>query len=327
MRPRSLLGVAVSLAALGWVFYTYDLTDLAAALADARGAYLAPALGLLVVAFLVRALRWRTIFTAEARPSRWNAFSTMMVGYLFNNLMPARAGELVKIYLLGRAEGMAKSMVLGTVIVEKAADLAVFAVLLAATMQGRAVPDWIARSVLTLAGVGSIAIVALITFPGLARTAGRLVAPALGVLPARIAQALRNAARSFLEGIRGLARPSVAARFIGYSAAIWLAEIAIVGMVARAFGLPLGPGEVLFVLLVIAVGTMIPSSPGYIGTFEVFGLMAMELIGRGGPTALGFVVTLHATTLLGSSVLGALCLAAIRMVSKNPPRTVDMLKE
>ena len=327
MKRRNYLGIAVSLAALGWVFYTYDLTELTAAMADARGAYLAAALGVLVVAFLLRALRWRIIFAAEARPSRWNAFSAMMVGYLFNNLMPARAGELVKVYLLGRVAGTSKSMVLGTVVVDKAADLAVFAALLALVIQGRAVPDWIARSALTLVGVGSVAVVALITFPGLARNAGRLVAPALKALPARIAEALRNAAHSFLDGIHGLARPAAATKFVGYSAVIWLAEVAIVGMVAQAFGLPLGPGEALFVLLVIAAGTMIPSSPGYIGTFEVFGLMAMELIGRGGTMALGFVVTLHATTLLGSSVLGALCLAAIRRDAKIPSHTADLLKE
>ena len=82
-----------------------------------------------------------------------------------------------------------------------------------------------------------------------------------------------------------------------------------------------------WMLLVIVVGTMIPSSPGYIGTFEVFGLMAMKLLGHDGPAVLGFVVTLHAISLLGSSVLGALSLAAIRKVAKHIPRSSELLQE
>jgi uncharacterized protein (TIRG00374 family) len=327
MRLQGLLGIAISLAALAWVFHSYDLAELGAALAGASPAWLALAFAVLAAAFLVRALRWRGIFPPGSRPSRRNAFASMMVGYLLNNVMPARAGELAKVYLLGRAEAMAKSMVLGTVIVEKSADLAVFALLLVAATQGRAVPGWIADGVLTLTALGAVAVAALLAFQGLAGSAGRLLAPLLGRLPARIALALRNAARSFLEGVRGLARPAGAAWFVGYSAIIWLAELAIVWLVARAFGLPLGAAEVLFVLTVIVVGTMIPSSPGYIGTFEVFGVMAMKMLGYAGPAALGFVVTLHATSLLGSSVLGALSLAAIHKLAKHIPRASELLQE
>ena len=78
---------------------------------------------------------------------------------------------------------------------------------------------------------------------------------------------------------------------------------------ARAFTIDTGPADLLFIMLMILFGNMVPSSPGYIGTFEFFGLNALAVLGITGGGALGFVVVLHATLLLGSSLLGIGCLA------------------
>ena len=328
MTPRGFFGILASLLALGWLCYTYDFAEFVSALARAQAVYLIPAFGLLLLSFLVRALRWRAIFSVPARPSLPNAFATMMTGYLFNNLMPARAGELVRVYLLAKVAALSKSMVLGTVVVERVADFMVFGVLLAFAMQAQPVPDWVARAIATLVIMGALALGALALFQGLAGRAWRLFSPALNALPDRFSQSLQRIARSLLAGIQGLAGLGAAARFIGYSVVIWLAELGILGTIAFAFGLPLGFRDVLFVLLVIAAGSIVPASPGYVGTFEFFGLKALALLGHDGPVALGFVVTLHAVSLLGSSALGALGLMAIhRGGSRIPQRAADLLKD
>jgi uncharacterized membrane protein YbhN (UPF0104 family) len=64
----------------------------------------------------------------------------------------------------------------------------------------------------------------------------------------------------------------------------------------------------LFVMITIAVATLVPSSPGYLGTFEFFGLSALTMVGHTGGNALSFVIVLHAVTILGAGILGALCL-------------------
>jgi uncharacterized membrane protein YbhN (UPF0104 family) len=106
-----------------------------------------------------------------------------------------------------------------------------------------------------------------------------------------------------------LLSPSRASYFVGASTVIWALELAVMYAVARAFSINAGPADLLFVMLMILFGTMVPSSPGYIGTFEFFGLNALAALGISGGSALGFVVALHATLLLGSTLLGVACLA------------------
>ncbi len=85
-------------------------------------------------------------------------------------------------------------------------------------------------------------------------------------------------------------------------------ELGSAYLVAAAFKLDIPLGNLLFVLIAIAVGTLIPSSPGHVGTFEFFGVSALAIIGVTGGEALSFVVMLHVVAILGSGILGAVCL-------------------
>jgi uncharacterized membrane protein YbhN (UPF0104 family) len=89
---------------------------------------------------------------------------------------------------------------------------------------------------------------------------------------------------------------------------IWLLEVTVVFLMAQAFGLPIGLADSLFVMLIIAIGMAVPSAPGFVGTFEFFGITALELLGVAGGAALGFLIALHAVTFFSSSLIGALSL-------------------
>src|SRR3972149_4640937 len=90
------IGVAVSVAMLVWLAGTYDLQDLIEPLKTADYVYLLPVPCLVILNFGIRACRWRLLFLGSAPKSMMKVFRAMMVGYLFNNLMPARAGDLVR---------------------------------------------------------------------------------------------------------------------------------------------------------------------------------------------------------------------------------------
>ena len=103
-------------------------------------------------------------------------------------------------------------------------------------------------------------------------------------------------------------RPSHALGFLLLTGFIWTVEIVMVHIVATSVGLPLALENALLVLLVLAIGSMVPSSPGQFGTYELVGLAALALVAIQGPLALAFIVLLHLLTLMGSTLIGIACL-------------------
>jgi len=314
------VGVAVSVGMLIWLAGTYDLQDLIEPLKTADYVYLLPVPCLVILNFGIRACRWRSLFTESAPKSVMAVFRAMMVGYLFNNLMPAHAGDLVRAYQLSRDEGLSTSKTLATLVAERTGDLLVLMGLLSAVLLFYpTVPRWVTRAGV---GVGAVTLGLVSTLillkcfkKGLvslvARIAGRIHGPLVG----RIEETGEN----FLRGIAGLFNPRVGAVFLTLTGLIWSVEVATAHLVGAAFNLSISLENLLFVLIVIALGTLVPSSPGYVGTFEFFGVSALGIVGFSGGAALSFVVTLHAIAILGSSSLGVVCLLGWRGYSVAAP--------
>jgi len=305
----NIIGLVVSLAALAWLATKYDFSEMLPHVRSANYAYFLPVPFLLVINFTLRAARWRLLYAGERPTTLGSFFSAMMIGNLFNNILPARGGEFIKIYLLGKTAVLSKSRILATVVVEKAADLLIAIGLLAVLLVVYPVPEWARKAGLVVAVV-ALAAVCFIVILGLG---GNRIAAVLlhylGFLPPALKARMDAAMQQFISGLSGLLSMSRATYFLCSSAVIWLLELAVMYAVARAFAIDTGPADLLFIMLMILFGTMVPSSPGYIGTFEFFGLNALAVLGITGGGALGFVVVLHATLLLGSSLLGIGCLA------------------
>lgn len=305
----NLLGLAVSLAALAWLIAKYDFSEMLPHLRSANYAYFLPVPVLLAVNFMLRAIRWRLLFAACRPAALGDFFSAMMIGNLFNNILPARGGEFVKIYLLGKSTTLSKSRILATVIVEKAADLLIAIGLLAVLLLTYPVPEWARKAGVVVAGIALCATIFIIATGLFGNSIALRIAQLAGASPRPLFVRIEHIVRQFTIGFTGLMSPARGFYFLGCSALIWTLEIIVMHAVARAFALETGPADLLFIMLMILFGTMVPSSPGYIGTFEFFGLNAMAALGITGGAALGFVVTLHAMLLLGSSLIGIGCLA------------------
>ena len=298
------LGILISLALLVWILRAFDLAEVGRALQAANYLYLLPVLVLIVPNFALRALRWGTLF-GNTRVPRWGSlFVAMMIGYLANNILPARAGELVRAYVLGQREGIAKSTVLATVVVERVADLVVALSLLAVVLLFYPLPAWLGRVGLVVGAVSlaALAFLALLNLWGL-----RLVAwmvHLLGFLPKSVLSRIEAVGSGFVAGVSGLHNRRRALQFVGCTALIWLMEALSIYLMVLAFHLPISLGGALFVMLVLGLGTMVPSSPGYVGTYEFFATSALALLGVTGGVALSFALAIHAITFLGSSLLG-----------------------
>jgi hypothetical protein len=321
------LGILISLALLAWILHTFDMAEVGRALLAANYLYLLPLIALVVVNFALRALRWGTLFRDTSTPRWTDLFVAMMIGYLGNNILPARAGELVRAYVLGKRSGSSKSKALATVMVERVVDLLVVLFLFPVLLFFYPVTGWLVRAGMVVGAIGLAATAFLASLmiwgPHLLTWTLRRLA----FLPHGILTRMEAVGNGFVAGVRGFRKPRQAFSFLSYTAVIWSMEAISVWIIAQAFSLPLSIGGSLFIILVIGIGMIIPSSPGYVGTYEFFALNALTVFSISGSNALGFTVIMHVVSFAGSSILGAICLALsgqslIRM-SRQPLRLAE----
>ncbi len=326
---RIWLGVAITALFVAWAFVRLDLGETRSVLAGANYAYLVPAIAVYFVSLYVRSFRWRYLLRPFVEVHSWRLYPVVLVGYMANNLLPLRLGELVRSYYLSVREPVRGSTALATVLVERVFDgltllffLAVAALFLpVAGLAGRigetrGLPLWALATLLVLpfvAALGMMVVMALT--PAFFRA--RVTQPVTGLLPSRIGTRILGLAARFVAGFEGLHRPGRLAGVFLRSVPIWLAESVMYYIVAIGFGLQdqLG-GAVPMAAAILAVtaasnlATSVPSSPGSLGPFEALAVLSLVFLGVDGETALAYAIVLHLALLLPVIVAGLAHLAA-----------------
>ncbi len=329
--PRILLGMGVSLAFLLLFFVIVDVGDMGQALAAAKYRFILPAIALYFVALFFRSLRWQFLLEPVSRIPVARLFPVVTVGYMANNLLPARLGEIARAYYLERREGLSTSTGLATVVVERIYDglTLLFLVALAVPFLifGGLVDGSGTTSEITWAIVGGITALVFITAivvltlialkPGFSGFIERLA----NLLPKPLRPKARELISLFIEGLSVLREPRRHLGLFLLSLPVWLLEGSMYLIVALSFDLPsyFEPAAMVIpvVILVTAVSnlaTSIPSSPGSLGTFEAPAVAALALVGLGTGTSGGegvagaYAVLVHVTALLPVTVLGLLYL-------------------
>jgi uncharacterized protein (TIRG00374 family) len=295
-----LLGIPVSGVFLWLAVRGAELDDVGDALGRARAAPLALAAAALVVVYAAQAERWRRI--AATPGLRWPGFAEMVISSVAcNNVLPARLGDLLRARWLARRAEMPTGRALATVVLDRACDLVVLLAMLLATLPEVAGSGW-SRSI----AVGSAVFVA-------ALAAALVFARAYTRRRARERLAGRSLVRRVLRDVvEGLAAPMGRARLAAalvLGAAAWLAFALAAAAVGRSLGIHLDAVDAIFATAVINLGVAIPSSPGFVGTYQWLAVASLDLAGVGRSSALAFAILLQAlwyvpTTLLGGALLG-----------------------
>jgi len=307
---NNIIGFIISIGSLIFLFHIYDINDLFDPLRAANYSCLLTAIFISIVNFFLRAIRWRTLFVLKKPKQFINVFRAMMQGYLFNTILPARAGELVRVYRLSKDEAMSNFDILGTLLIERVGDM-IFLILL---MGGvfflyPDFPYW-----LKLAGLIIITITSTITIVlAILHFQSHKLSPYILLLmnrflPNRFFLTLKSSGKRFMASLSGLFKIKNISLFLFFTLILWVLEVFMAYYVASSFDLFIPLGNLLFLILVITVGTIIPSSPGYIGVYELFGITGLKLIGISGEEGLSFIITLHAIAILVPSLIGSISL-------------------
>jgi len=301
---KVLLGIAVSVGLLAYLLATVDLREVARHLGRPHWGYLALSGGLGVFALWVRARRWRYLFPPNASPDR--LFSAVMIGFMANNVLPARMGEFVRAYALGRTESLSKSLSLATIVIERVFDGLTLLALLAVSILfiPSRPPAWVvpaAEASLALYLVVLAVMVWLWARPEVAaRWLGRVLAP----FPLRLQARAQEILRSFTLGLEVLTRGRHLAVVVGLSLLIWL--VVVIGVqlafLALKLTLPLTAGVTL--VAIVSLGVMLPSSPGFVGTFQFFTVTSLALFGVSDSQGFSFSLVYHAMQYFPITAMG-----------------------
>jgi glycosyltransferase 2 family protein len=313
------VGLAISLLCLWLAFRGLELGEVWRALAEARYWLLLPALALYFGGVWVRAVRWgdllRPVTPAPpgglgGRIPSGRLFPIVVIGYMANDVLPARLGEVVRCYVLRRREGVPVSAALGTVLLERVMDGIVMLAFMAVALP---LLPFSAALYQLMAGAGlvfGVAVAGLLLLAVRPHLATRVAEGSTRFLPEGPRERLRGFAVSFFSGLAALGGGvGVTLRLFALSGAAWLLEAGMYYVLMFAFDAepaPLPPSFPLAMLTtaVANLGTLIPSSPGYVGVFDFLGRSVLGQFGVPEATALAYVLVVHAALVLPVTLLG-----------------------
>ncbi len=279
-----------------------DLSEALRAFGSVDLATLAVATLVFLSGYPVRALRWRRILREQRGLTLRQTLVPIFVGYMANNLLPARAGEIYRAHFLGRRARMSRSGAAASIVVERAFDglMLVLFILLVSVL----FPD---ESFLSAAafvtGLAFLVLAAgILLYVLLLDKTHVAVDRALGLLPERFEGIVGGRLKLFLRGMRGISTVGGAVEVGAYTLVIWILEISAYTLAVLSFDVSLSLAGYLLVYTLAALGTALPSGPAYVGPYQYAFVLALGVFAVSRETALAVSVGAQ-VALLGSVTL------------------------
>jgi uncharacterized protein (TIRG00374 family) len=314
------VGLLLSLVFGYLAFRDIDLGELAESIRGANYVYLLPAGVALAAGVVVRALRWRVLFERGRRPAFGLVLNALLISYLFNTILPARPGELVRIQMLGKRASISRAEVATTVVLERLYDLFVLIILLALAAPFLPAVGWLTAALALGALLGLVLIAGAFLVWRFGRRGARLLLLPLRLVP-RISEARIDAlAGSVVAGLAAIRNATAAAEALMLSAVSWLLLGLSGWFLLRGVGIHEGFAAALLVLVATNLVLVLPSSPAGLGAFEAAAVLALAAYGVQREDALSYALILHALNALPYIVVGygALYLATRTQQSLSP---------
>jgi uncharacterized protein (TIRG00374 family) len=274
------------------------------AIRDADYFLVAAAFVLLCISLGLRTLRWRVLLR-PLQPKLWHLFGSLNVGYLINNLVPLQVGEVGRAYMLSELEGISATRSMSTVIVERILDMATLLLFLLVLTPFVDFPGWVGASFIIVGAAVALAMVMLIAASVHQDFAMRIFERALRIAPATMRPKLTDMARSALSGFSVLSRPREAVELCFWSFSTWavVALVSFTGM--KAFSIDVGYGEAMFVVIAVAFGWLVPSSPGQFGVYHAIVVSTLtNVFDVDRNTAVSYALVMHLVFYLPPFPLG-----------------------
>jgi uncharacterized protein (TIRG00374 family) len=304
MKKRLIIGLIVSLVFLYLAFRKVDYQELWLALKGASYWYIFPNAVLVILSMWMRAYRWRFMVDPIKKVGLGSLFSSVMIGFMANNVLPARLGEFVRAYSLGSKENISRSATFATIVIERVFDGFSLLFILWLSLLISPFPDWVKKTsnLFLLMNIATLAFLVLIEVKR--DLTMRFFNFIFRLLPSGLSSRASEILDKFIGGLKVFRDVPSLLWILAWSIFIWI----VVGIsnyfIFLAFDLH-PPIQASFILLVIvSLGVMLPSSPGFVGTFQFFCIISLATFGYDKNVALPFSIVLHASQYFPVTLLG-----------------------
>lgn len=297
-RVRLVVGLVISLVLLFLTFRGLDWAAVGEVLRATHYSLLLVAAAVMLGAFVLRAIRWSWLLR-PVRVLAWQAlFSVVMIGFFGNYILPAKTGELVRAYVLGKRESLSKSAILGSIAVEKTMDTLILFVILLATLWAVPLPEDLsnferAAALFLIAVIGAMLILA-----ARGRHVANLIVRVLQFVFPWWKERVERMTHSFVDGLSVLYHGSSIVIVAVLSACIWLLTTLIFSLIGTALGLSVPLYAYVIMVAVTNMASFIPSAPGRFGTLEFFSVLVLGWFGVDRDTAVLFPILLRVVQLV-----------------------------
>jgi uncharacterized protein (TIRG00374 family) len=268
MKRKLLIGIVISTAFLYLAVRGIEWTEFVAALRHTRYVFLIPAILFTLLGHFVRSIRWKFMMDPIKRCPIGSLWSATAIAFMVNNILPARLGEFVRAFAIGRSEQVSRSASFATIVYERVVDVFVLIILLWYSMVTISGPPWMARSAELLV-VFNVALFVLLFAMVRWRDRFRLVLDrVLRPLPEAAGRRLHTSADSFVDGLGVVTQPRSALPIALLSIVVWGCAVLGIYFCVVAFRLDVPVLASLFLVVIISLGSMIPSAPAFLGTMQ-----------------------------------------------------------
>jgi uncharacterized protein (TIRG00374 family) len=299
------LGLAVSALFLFYVLRGLELDKVWEETKKAQYWWLVPGVLVYFLGVIARTWRWHYMLRPLKVVSLRRLFPVVVIGYMGNNIYPARAGELLRAYVLRRNEGVSISASLATVIVERIFDGVVMLLFVFISLPLTPMPDWLRQVVIvsSLLFFGALAVFFVVAAsPARSQALYNRVIDHL--LPQTLRPSVRGLADRFMTGLSSLRSIKDVLMIFFTSLVIWLAETVKYWFVMHAFPFSVPFWVLMLMNGVVNLATTLPSSPGYVGTFDAPGIEVLKGFGVPDAIAASYTLVLHGALWFPITMLG-----------------------
>jgi uncharacterized protein (TIRG00374 family) len=281
--------------------------------------WLIPAVIALALSVVARALRWRSLFAPGRRPPRGATLVATVIGYFYNSILPARAGEAARVLVLNRRSASPVVEITGTVVVERLYDIVGILIIFFVAEPWLAHVSWFGAAAIVAIGLA----VAIATFAAVLVIYGdrplHLLVRPLGRFFSE--ERLQRAVAELVDGLSGLHNRLVAVTALAWTILAWMLSAVCGFLVMLAFHLDLPFAASVLVQVAIGLGMILPSAPAAVGVFEGATLIALRAYGLPHATALPYALVFHLVNFIPFVLAGALLLHFNALHPRNAEST------
>ncbi len=291
----------------------FNLGELGSVIANAQWGYIVIAGFVFYATQLLRAWRWQITLKTLTEIRLLPTYGAMTIGYMANNLLPMRLGEVYRAQVIHQMTGLSRPAAFGTIVAERLIDLVYMVPYLAAALIIYPLPPGIQTAAYILSAAAFL-LGGFCVWLGIDRErALRMAKWLLRILPAKAGGKIFDVLSTFSAGLGVMGRRELFWQLAVSSLILWAMYAYMVYLVMAAVGLTSAEyplihrdlvGSVLVMLMVTTIGFVIPGAPGAVGTYHGIAVLGLSLFQVPGDRAAGFAVLLHALNYIPLTLVG-----------------------